>query len=45
MGLTGFVIWFISGLVGTMFLMILFQNYFIVSFIVALVMGILGAKD
>lgn len=45
MGLQNFVVWFSVGLIGTAFLMILFNNVFVVSIIEALVIGILGAKD
>jgi len=45
MGMIGFVVWFCSGLIGVMLLQILFQNEFIVSFLIAIVMGFLGAKE
>lgn len=45
MGFTGFVIWFIVALMSCMFLQILFSNEFIVSFIMALMMGVVGAIE
>lgn len=45
MGIWGFIIWFTSGLIGTMFLQILFENEFLTSFIVACFMGFLGAMS
>lgn len=40
-----FLAWFIGGLVGTMFLLSMINNNFIVSLFVACVLGFLGAKD
>jgi len=45
MSFLGFVIGFTTALVGTMLIITLFKNSFIVSFIVALAIGIIAAKD
>lgn len=45
MGFVGFVTWFSVGLIGTFFLEVVLQSPFITSMIVALVMGVLGARD
>lgn len=45
MGMIGFIVWFCTGLIGTMLLQIMFKNAFIVSFIVAMLLGFLGAKE
>jgi len=45
MGFTGFVTWFIVGLVGTVTLMNLFSSPFLVGFIVASIMGVLGSRE
>ncbi len=45
MGFMGFVIGFISALLCTMFLIVVVKNAFVVSIFVALVVGMLAAKD
>lgn len=45
MTIAKFVIFFILGLVGVFFLLQFISNDFLVSFILALILGILGAKD
>ena len=45
MGFKGFVAWFIGGLLGVFTLEILFQNPFVKSLIVSLVLAVLGAKE
>lgn len=46
MGMVGFVVWFIMGLVGTFTLNVIFDsNPFIPAFLVGLTLGIMGARD
>ena len=45
MSMTGFIAWFCSALVVTLFLETTIDNMFLTSFFVALVVGFLGAKE
>lgn len=45
MSLLRFAVWFIIGLVGVSILVDLVKNPFIIGFIIAIIMGFLGAKD
>ena len=43
MGFRGFAIGFFCGLMGTMLMITLFDNKFVVSFIVALIIGVVAS--
>lgn len=45
MGFAGFCAWFIGGLLITATLQIMFDNVFLTSFIVAIMCGVLGARE
>jgi len=45
MGMVGFIAWFTAALIITMFLELTINNPFITSFIVAAVVGFLGARE
>lgn len=41
----GFVSWFVGGLLITATMQVLFDNVFLTAFVVACIMGVLGAKE
>lgn len=45
MGFVKFVMWFIVGLIGVLALETFIDNSFVTAFVVAAIVGILGAKD